>query len=54
MAWVNIKCPHCGAIAKKTTVNPSVKHSTYRTSCQKCHKPVAYECNSGKVRVFKG
>lgn len=54
MAWVNIKCPHCGGIAKKATVNSSVTHQTYRISCQSCHKPVVYENNGGKVKVYKG
>lgn len=54
MAWVDIRCPHCGGVAKKATVNPSVSHSQNRLSCAKCHKAVVYECNYGKVKVYKG
>ena len=53
MAWANVKCPHCGAVAKKITVNANVSHTSSRKSCDKCHKPIIVETNGAKVKVYK-
>jgi len=53
MSWVTVKCPYCGGMAKKMTVNPSAGHSVLHTSCGKCHKKILVETDHGKVTVYK-
>lgn len=52
MAWVSIKCPHCGC-EEKITVNASVSHGFSHTYCRKCHKKYAIKTSFGNVSVIK-
>lgn len=53
MAWVTVKCPHCGGIANKLAVNPNASPIIRHSSCQKCRKKVVYEIKNGKVKAYK-
>lgn len=54
MAWVVLKCPHCGFGIKKAMNLNSTSGSVNNSNCPKCRNKIRIWVDNGRGKISKG